>query len=256
MRMRAYAISVTVVLLALAPPVTRLQGQTEIYQEGNRLYQQGDFDGALDSYLRVREAGFESAELYYNIGNAYFKVGDLGWAIVFYERARRLRPSDADVVANLELARSLTADEIAPLPRFWLVRAVSWWLNVFPRSILIVFVGASYLVATGSVVVLIVGSGTIKVWTRRTALASAVAVGVLGGTLGARELDIGRPEEAVVLAPEVAVQSAPSDDPALQLFVIHEGTKVRVDRRADQWLEVVLEDGKVGWVQADVVEGV
>ena len=256
MTIGAHGLSMALVLLALAPPTPSLNAQSELYQEGNRLYQQGDFEGALDSYLRVRDAGFESAELYYNVGNAYFKVGELGRAILFYERARRLVPGDADVVANLELARSLTADEIAPLPRFWPIRAASWWLNVFPRSMLIVLVGASYLVATGAAMVLILGNGTLTVWARRTALISAALVVVFGGTLGARELDMGRPEEAVVLSPEVNVQSAPSDDPALQLFVIHEGTKVRVDRRSEEWLEVVLEDGKVGWVPADVVEGV
>ena len=66
--------------------------QVEFYQEGNRLYQEGEFEGALASYLRLVEAGFESGAVYYNIGNAFFKLGELAQSILYYERARRPTP--------------------------------------------------------------------------------------------------------------------------------------------------------------------
>ncbi len=125
--------------------------QVEFYQEGNRLYQEGDFEEALASYLRLVEAGFESGEVYYNIGNTYFKLADLARSILYYERARRLLPGDADVQANLDLARSLTVDEIEPLPRFWLFSAVEGWVELLPRTLLIAVVAASYLVEDGRV---------------------------------------------------------------------------------------------------------
>ena len=77
---------------------------------------------------------------------------------------------------------------------------------------------------------------------------------VLGLNLAIRELEIGQAEEAVVLEPQVDVMSAPVDDETLTIFTVHEGTKVRVDRRAEEWAEVVLEDGKVGWVRVEVLE--
>ena len=73
---------------------------------------------------------------------------------------------------------------------------------------------------------------------------------VFGLGLVAREIDFGRAEEAVIMAEEAAVHSAPSDDDALLIFTVHEGTKVRVERRSDEWVEIVLEDGKVGWVRS------
>lgn len=245
----------TAVLPGLAIPTARLHAQDELFEEGNRLYQQEDYQGALDNYLRIREAGFESPGLYYNIGNAYFKANELGRAILYYERARRLAPGDADILANLELARSLGADEIIPLPRFWLFRVGSWWMNLFPRSLLIGLTAAGYLMAAGAVVVLVLRLGAAS-WARRAAVAGGVVVLLLGATLAARETGLGQPLHSVVLAAEVGVQSAPSDDPALQLFVIHEGTRVRVDRRSEEWVEVVLDDGKVGWVRAEVLEEV
>ena len=240
-------------LLALFP--ASLHAQDELFAEGNRLYQQEDYQGALDNYLRIREAGFESPDLYYNIGNAYFKANELGRAILFYERARRLAPNDADILANLELARSLGADEVVPLPRFWLFRVGLWWVDLLPGSLLIGLTVAGYLLAAGAVVMLVLRLGA-AAWARRAAVAGGVVVVVLGGTLAVRETGLGQARQAVVLAAEVGVQSAPSDDPALQLFVIHEGTRVRVDRRSEEWLEVVLEDGKVGWVRAEVLEEV
>jgi len=244
----------TAALVALALPPAPLHAQDELFEEGNRLYQQEDYQGALDNYLRIREAGFESPGLYYNIGNAYFKANELGRAILYYERARRLAPSDADILANLELARSLGTDEIVPLPRFWLFRVGSWWMNLFPRSLLIGLTAAGYLVAAGAVLVLVLRLGAS--WARRAAVAGGIMVLLLGATLAVRETGLGQARLAVVLAAEVGVQSAPSDDPALQLFVIHEGTRVRVDRSSEEWLEVVLDDGKVGWVRAEVLEEV
>ncbi len=232
-----------------------LHAQDELFAEGNRLYRQEDYRGALDNYLRIRDAGFESPALYYNIGNAYFKTDELGRAVLFYERARRLAPNDADILANLELARSLGTDEIVPLPRFWLFRVGSWWTNLLPRSLLVGIAAAGYLVAIGAAATLVLGLGA-AAWARRVVVAGGVLALLAGTTLTVRETGLGQTAQAVVLVAEVGVQSAPSDDPALQLFVIHEGTRVRVDRRSAEWLEVVLEDGKVGWVRAEALEEV
>ena len=240
-------------LVGLAPGPTH--AQVEFYQEGNRLYQAGDFEGALSSYLRVVEAGFESGEVYYNIGNAYFKVGDLARSILYYERARRLLPGDEDVRANLDLARSLTADEIEPLPRFWVLDVWSWWVGLLPRSLLVLLVVVAYVTAMGGAIMVIAKRGTaVASWAGRVALAAGGGLLVLGLNLAVRELGIGQPEEAVVLESQVEVMSAPLDDETLAIFTVHEGTKVRVDRRADDWAEVILEDGRVGWVRVGVLE--
>jgi hypothetical protein len=229
--------------------------QVEFYQEGNRLYQEGDFEDALASYLRLVEAGFESAQVYYNIGNAYFKLGDLAQSILYYERARRLLPGDEDVQANLDLARSLTVDEIEPLPRFWLFSAVEWWVDLLPRTLLIAVVVASYLIGTGVVLLLILKRGAaVAVWGRWIALASGVVFLLFGLNLTLREFELGRAHEAVVLQTQVDVMSAPLDDETLTIFTVHEGTKVRIDRLSEDWAEVALEDGRVGWVPVGVLE--
>ncbi len=244
---------VTLCLMWLAPGVCG--AQESFFDEGNQRYQNGDFTSALVSYARILDDGLESGDLYYNIGNTYFKLGELGPAILYYERARRLMPGDDDLLANLALARSLTADEITPLPGFWLFRAIGWWVGLLGRPALVWLVGVAYVIAIAALILVILRPATVlAAWARRLAIAGATVTVVFGLNLAARELGIGAAEEAVIMAEETEVQSAPSDDSALQIFAVHEGTKVRIDRRSDEWIEIVLEDGKVGWIRADQLE--
>jgi tetratricopeptide (TPR) repeat protein len=238
------------VLLSVEAPA-----QESFFQDANRLYQQGDYQAALDNYQRILDSGFESGALHYNIGNVYFKLGRLGEAILHYERAARLSPGDEDVRANLELARSLTVDEVTPLPRFWLFRAIDWWIGLLPRGWLALLVGAGYVVAMAGLVVMVLRRRAAAArWGRAIAVGAGGITLIFGVNLAVLELRIGQPMEAIIMAEEVSVQSAPSDDWALQVFTIHEGTKVRVDQRSEQWVEIVLEDGKVGWVRSEVLE--
>ena len=242
----------TTLTLGTAPDA---RAQDAFFDEGNQLYQNDDFAGALDRYQRILDEGLESGELHYNIGNTHFKLGNLGRAIVSYERAWRLMPRDDDVLANLELARSMTADNIAPLPRFWLFRIVGWWVALVSRTTLSWLVSLAYVTTAVTVITVILRPTPIVVtWIRRLGMATGAITLLFGLNLIVRELGVGTVEEAVIVADEVQVQSAPSDDDALGIFQVHEGTKVRLDRRSDEWVEIVLEDGTVGWIRAKNLE--
>ena len=242
------ALALAVLLPAPAP------AQEEIFQRGNQLYQSEDYAAAVEAYETVLASGFEGHDLYYNLGNAYFKTGDLGRSILSWERALKLEPGDEDARANLELAGRLTVDEVEPLPRFWLLSVVSWWLNLLPRSLLILAVGAGWLALAGGLVTRILtrsdGAKVLGTW---MVAAGAAVVLVLGANLMARELGLGQAERGVILAEAVSVRSAPSADDNLTVFEVHEGTRVRIDQRTEQWAEIVLDDGKVGWVPVDVM---
>jgi tetratricopeptide (TPR) repeat protein len=251
----AAGLAVLVVALAVLAAPAAVSAQGEILEQGNQLYQQEDFRGAIDAYETVLAAGWESATLHYNLGNAYFRIGELGRSILAWERALALAPGDPDALANLELARSLTVDAVQPLPRFWLFEVVSWWVWLIPRGLLLGLVGAAWVAAAaGAVVRILARGGETSRWGSRIAVASGAVVLVLGTSLVVRELGLGQPERAVILADAVPVRAAPADTDDLTLFEIHEGTRVRVDQRAGEWAEIVLDDGKVGWVPAEVFE--
>ena len=231
-----------------------LGAQEEIFEQGNQLYQAEDYDAAIEAYEAVLAGGFESHELHYNLGNAYFKAGDLGRSILSWERALKLEPGDADAQANLELAGRLTVDEVEPLPRFWLLSVVSWWVKLLPRSALILLVGVGWVSLAAGTMTRILARGDVRRalggW---LVLAGAGVVAVMGTNLFIRELGIGHTERGVILAEVVPVRSAPASDDNLTLFEVHEGTRVRIDQRTEQWAEIVLDDGKVGWVPAEVM---
>lgn len=251
-RRAGVAVLATALLLGASAAV---QAQDEIVARGNAAYQEGDFAAAVEAYQAVLESGYRSAGLEYNLANAYFKTGELGRALLHWERAQELAPGDQDIQANLDLARSLTVDAVEPLPRFWLLSVVDWWIGLLPAGWLRGIVAFGWLAVSGGIVLRILSRA---MWAP-TIGTSLVAVGGLLLLLFApvmliRETGVGLPEEAIILADAVRVQSAPSAEDNLTLFEIHEGTKVRVDQRTAEWLEVVLEDGKVGWVPAGVLE--
>lgn len=251
---RRVASALIVILAALMAPGI-VSAQEAFFAEGNQRYQAADYEGAVEQYDRVLTAGFESGALYYNLGNAHFKLGHLGQAVLAYERARRITPGDRDLLANLELARSLTEDDITPLPAFWPIAVVRWWTGLLSRTALVMVVATAYLLAIGSFVVLIVRRETRRhIWIRSVAVTAAIVTVVFGINLTVRELRLGAPDEGVIVVAAVEVQSAPADDSQPGLFTIHEGTTVRIDRASDEWLEIVLADGSVGWVKGDVLE--
>jgi tetratricopeptide (TPR) repeat protein len=238
----------------LGPTTARASTQQEIFETGNQFYQAEDYSAAVEAYEAVWAGGFESPDLHYNLGNAYFKTGELGHSILSWERALRRAPGHEDAAANLELAIRLSADDIEPLPRFWLFSAVSWWVNLIPRSALLIVVGLAWLAFTGGALARVLVSAE---HFRRLGgwgiAAGAVTLALLGTNLAVREFDVGQPERGVILAEAVSVRSAPTDDDDLTVFEVHEGTRVRIDQRTEHWVEIVLDDGKVGWVPVGVI---
>jgi len=243
-----------VVALLLAMPAA-VVAQDEIVDRGNAAYQEGDYAAAIEAYEAVLAGGFTSAGLQYNLGNAYFKAGALGQSILHWERALVLSPGDPDIRANLELARSITTDAIEPMPTFWLVSVVNGWVDLMPTSLLLLVAGGAWLAVTLGVMLRVLGRHERLVALGRLSMLAGIPILVLfGGTLLVRELGIGRADRGVVLVEAVPVRSAPAEDDDLTLFEVHEGTRVRIDQRTGSWVEVVLDDGKVGWIPVEAME--
>lgn len=231
--------------------------QEEAYLRGNEFYREGQFEQAVEAYRSVLGAGVESAALHYNLGNALFKAGELGPAILSWERALALDPGLADARSNLALARTLTVDDIEPLPTFWLVSAWRWWVEVLPRAVLLGALALGWFLVWGGLAgrILARSEGVRRAGTLAI-LTGAVMVVVLGVNVAVREFGVGEVRRGVIMVDAVPVRSAPTEDDNLTVFEIHEGTAVRIDQRTDSWAEVVLDDGKVGWVPTEALEEV
>ena len=212
-------------------------------------YQQNEFSKTIAEYKSLVEAGWASAELYYNMGNAYFRNNDLKSAILYYERAKRLAPNDEAIRENLNLSRSLIFNRVEALPEMFLVtwgkairdlmtvRAWSWWsIGCFVAMLAL---GLLFLFVR-------------KMSVRRFAFGMGVFCFVLCNTSLAlaylQKANIERTDEAIVFTPSVTVKSSP-DDNGNNLFILHEGIKVRILDQIGDWCELRIEDGSKGWIR-------
>ncbi|HUV12601.1 MAG TPA: tetratricopeptide repeat protein [Acidobacteriota bacterium] len=235
-------------------PAVAQGGSERLFDEGNLLYQQQDFQGARDKYLQIETQGEVSSALYYNLANSYYKIGNMGKAVLYYERALRLDPGDDDIQANLRAANQATADQITPPQEFELARWLIRLLYAISTPSLINLAIALYLAACVLLTVGIVSRNPrIISICKRGSIAAGAALLVIISIVGTQCVDSRNRVEAIVIESELRVMGAP-DDGGLELFRIHEGTKVRVDQSTADWIEIVLLDGKVGWVQRDSVE--
>lgn len=238
------------------------------FERANAQYESGDFAGAVESYTRAVESGIEVPELFYNLGNAYFKEGDLGRAILWYERARRLSPRDADLRENLDLTRSLIRDqELVPSRPRWRRVALAWHHDTTAGESVVV---ASVLYAIfGLVGVLFVfreSAAVSRVYAKASLLSPGRLLGldksqdlglamavvlIVGGAFGYSAVSKIRAEKSrptgVVLAEEASVFSGPSRDAPVQ-FKVHEGTLVSVRDARPGWLRVDLPGDLSGWI--------
>ena len=224
------------------------------WERAQRAYVEGNYELAAEEYRAIADGGEYSLKLYYNLGNAYFKLGDMGRAILFYNRALRLAPSNEDVRHNLSLAESQIKDRITAVPEFFVktwMRALRNAMSCTAWSILSLLAAAAFL----AMVLLFLLASPIVV--RKMGFYGGVVMLLLfvctTSLSVASRNDILSREGAVVLSSAISVKSSP-DCSATDLFVLHEGTKLRILTEVDGWYEVVIADGKKGWIESHTVE--
>ena len=221
--------------------------------EANRAYLAGHYENAVTIYEKISQDGFASPILYYNLGNAYFKLGNMPLAILYYEKAHKLAPADADIVHNIRLANTRIEDKIEPVPLLFYIRWLTVARNIlspdnFAKISLTLFsffwlLLACYFLARRRVLRII------SFYFALIFLISAAFGLILASDAHHNALN---PSEAIVMEPSAGVKSSP-DDKSVDLFVIHEGTKVTVMDRIGNWKEVRIANGNSGWIQTNAI---
>jgi tetratricopeptide (TPR) repeat protein len=230
-------------------PLTLLADSIEeqLYRQGNRHYSRAQYAQAAEKWQSILRSGYVSGELHYNLGNAYYKMNDIGRAILHYEKALPYMPDDEDLINNLDMARLKTKDKIAKVPEFFLAKVINGFLDLFTIPI------AGYL-ALGSFYLLgIVAIVNLKQWIAPSLgnilVIAMIAVSVfLGSVFATKSYRHATTQTAIVLADELNAKSEPQNS-ASTLFIIHEGLKVLITRQDGRWVEIKLPDGNKGWVE-------
>ncbi|NTW32473.1 MAG: tetratricopeptide repeat protein [Bacteroidetes bacterium] len=221
-------------------------------EKGNKAYTSKFYQEAYDSYYKVVKTGYESAELYYNIGNSCFKLNDYPSAILYYEKAKKLKPGDEDINFNLKIANTKIVDKIDAIPEIFFVR---WWkgfANIFSFNtwaVLVIIMTIIFLAFfTIYLFSKILKLRKIAFWCALIALAISVKFFLLAQT---QYSAFNNTKEAIIFSPSVTAKSSP-DNNSTDLFVIHEGTKVKVIDSVSEWSEIKIANGTVGWVNTAV----
>jgi len=244
------------VIIALLTTALFAGPADDLFNDGNRLYQAGQYQAALDKYSQIARLGQESSALYFNMGNCYYKMQDLGRAILFYERALRLSPGDEDIQTNLGIAQLATPDKIERQPDFILTRLVRAYCRLLPRNVQIGLVIGLYLGLMAGVILWVLTRGrVIGIWAGRASVVLAVLLLLAGASLAGRWSEERNRREAVILATKVDVMSAPGAQ-AVEVFSLHAGAKVTLDRSSGDWVEIILPDRKSGWVKRQALEAI
>jgi len=238
------------VSVALLLPGCRAQNQlaARYYNEGNSLFAKADFKAAIAKYEEAVQTGAADGELFYNLGTAYFQVGDLGHAILYLLRAQHLRPRDQDIRENLAKARHARKDSLPQLRKH---RVQEWWnarLESLTTNEAWGLECIAFLISVGLLVARTLAprrfaSRYTKVVMWLLCLAW-VGSGIIAVSKVKHELT---DKLAVVTAAEVAGHNGPGEEFAVS-FTIHEGMEVHLKQRQGAWQQVTLPNGWTGWV--------
>lgn len=224
-------------------------------EEADQAYQANDFAAAIEKYEAILNTEGESADVYYNLGNSYYKEKNIAKAVLNYERALLLNPGDADIRFNLEMARSKTVDQITPVSEVFIVTWMNSLINVMSEKEWGVTGILSFWLMLVSLIVYIFGR---RILYKKIGFAGVVVflLIVIGVNIFAssQKAELINRTGAIVMSPSLTVKSTPNES-GTDLFVLHEGTKVYVeDDSMREWKEIRLEDGKKGWVQTSTIE--
>jgi hypothetical protein len=225
-----------------------------LFSTATKYYSEGLFDKALEHYRNIEAMEMESAELYFNMGNCFYKLNEYPKAILNYERALLLDPGDEDTQYNLSKVRFYNIDKIEEIPQFILRRWLNGIIMLFHSNIWAV---VSLVTFIAGLVMLLLYLISMKISVKRIGFYAGlvlllISIGSYIVSSKSKQLVL-ESSGAIVMVPSVTVKAAPRNS-GTDLFIIHEGTKVYVMNSIDDWFEIKLSDGKQGWLLKGDVE--
>jgi tetratricopeptide (TPR) repeat protein len=224
-----------------------------LISEGNRYYMNREYEQAATCYRKILDMGYASGELYYNLGNTYYKSENLAMAILFYEKALLLEPNDEDTRQNLNLANARIIDKIDNIPVFFLLRWINWLKNLYSPNQWAIFSLVLFALSL-AVFVWVVFSRSYRV--KRATFGFGIFFLVLSITglliMQSRTRNVLHNRSAIIMVPSVNAKSSP-DDQSTNIFILHGGTKVMLVDSVQNWKEIRIADGNKGWVPDEVL---
>jgi tetratricopeptide (TPR) repeat protein len=254
-KIRHFLLAVLTILTCL--PASEIFGAAvtdSLLARGNEYYMQRQYDMAEKYYSRILQLGYESYDLYYNLGNTLYKQDKVAAAILYYEKALQLKPGDDDTKHNLTLANAKIVDKIDVIPEFFMIRWVKALRGLFSPDQWAVISLVLFIGGLSGFTLFYFGHHT---GLRRTGLnvgISLVFLTILSFLfMFGRIKSIKEHSSGIIMAPSVNARSSP-DEQSTNVFVLHEGTKVMIRDSVQNWKEIKIANGNTGWIPAEAME--
>ncbi len=219
-----------------------------------KAYNNGEYEYAVNLYKTLYDEGYSSFELFYNLGNAYFKCNKIGLSILFYEKALLINPSDADIKYNLDLARTKIVDKPQEIKKSLVSNMWSDFRSILDAKLWGILSVSFFLIFFVSVAFFLLSRRPLfkKIFFY---LGIVLLVSTFISLSFSRQQykKLTNSKFAVIMVPTVTIKSSP-DNNSVNLFVVHEGTKVSISDNISNWVEIRLSDGKTGWIKSDNIE--
>lgn len=230
--------------------------QEALAKQAATAYQQKAYGQAIGLYQQILASGYESAPLYYNLGNACYRNNDIASGILYYEKALKLSPNDDDVQFNLEIARSRLLDKVDKVPELFFVK---WWNGLVQMAGSGAIAIASLLALALTLVSALGFLTSANMLLRKTGFYAGMVSLLLWLLLLAisyTRYSLGlHSREAIVFDQVLNVKSSP-DENSKDIFVLHEGTKVRLEDELGAWVEIKIDNGNKGWVKPGALKSI
>ncbi len=224
----------------------------QLFYQANTYYEEKDYVKALQNYDQVFGMGLENGNLYYNIGNSFFKLGKIGYAILFYEKAKRIMPQDSDLKSNLAYAKSLAGSPVSQdTTKDLIVRMIKKFSKEWNLSTIAIVTISCYLITMALLMIFALNPTFAK--KVRLLLWAFLILFFLNFTMllvryhGEEILKHG-----IVVQKEVEVKYEPIDR-ATTHYVLEEGNEVLIIKTREGWRQIKRFDSKIGWVKKDAV---
>lgn len=244
--MKKYLINIFYLLIILSSLAKA--DSNSIMQTANEYYKNNRYQLAIEEYNKLLLDGFEGTSLYYNLGNAHYRLGKVGYAILYYEKALKLSPNDEDVTHNLALAKLNLKDKVDTLPPFFIFNLWEGILAAFSVTGWTIIV---YIIFILVLIVFVVYFFSRSVTEQRISFFTGIGLTViLLLTISLLIVKMNKEfntKDGVIIETSVIVKSSP-DYSSKDSFQIHEGLKVRIEDNVDDWVKIRLDDGKIGWI--------
>ena len=224
------------------------------FEKGNQLYQKENYTEAINSYESILASGEHSADLYFNIGNCYYKLHKVAPAVYNYEKALQLNPNDDEIKTNLDFARKMTIDDIKVVPKVGFSKLIedftssyhydTWaWITVVFAFLLLVFFAGYYLSGT-AFKKRIFFSGMFFIFL-------GIVLSVSSGIYEKNRIASEKP--AIIFAETASIKGEPKAN-GPETILLHEGTKVYVLESIANWKKIQLTDESTGWINEDAIK--